>query len=81
MLDVEYQRFLALVGETLAVDAVSVSPDADLKRDLGLDSLDILELVILIETESGVQLAGEGLQYITTLADAYALWSSGKPGT
>jgi len=49
----------ALIAEYLGIDAKQVSDEAHFSDDLGLDWLDQLELMILIEDElAGVELSG-----------------------
>jgi acyl carrier protein len=42
--------------EVLAVDEDAVTPTATLQRDLGADSLDLLEIMFLLEQEFGIEL-------------------------
>ena len=57
-------RIKKLLIECLALDGLepdAISDDAALKDDLGLDSVDALELVLGLEKEFGVKLHGKGL--------------------
>lgn len=38
-----------------------LTPDQDLRRDLGLDSLDLAELTVRLEAETGVDVFANGL--------------------
>jgi len=42
--------------EVLAVDEDAVTPTATLQRDLGADSLDLLEIMFLLEQEFGIEI-------------------------
>jgi acyl carrier protein len=44
--------------------------DSSLMSDLGLDSLDLVELIIELEEEFGVTIPDEAAESITTVADA-----------
>lgn len=45
---------------------------ASLKKDLGIDSLDIVDIIVLIDKEFGVKVKSEELAKLATLADLYA---------
>ena len=46
-----------------------VTLDANLIDDLGLDSIDAIDLIVLLEKESGVKLAMDDLMSIKTIGD------------
>ena len=45
---------------------------ANLKKDLGIDSLDIVDIIVLIGKEFGVKVKSEELAKLVTLDDLYA---------
>jgi acyl carrier protein len=55
------------------VDADDISPEANLKKTLELDSLDFVDLVVAIESNFGVKLVGEDFISVITLQDFYDL--------
>ncbi|MCM4169042.1 Acyl carrier protein [Arenibacter antarcticus] len=55
------------------VDSDDISPMANLKKTLELDSLDFVDLVVAIESNFGVKLMGEDFVDIVTLQDFYDL--------
>ena len=62
----------ALVAE-FELDPESISPDAHIRDDLGLDSLDIVDMVIVLEKAFHFKLHNkEPLTKIQTLGDIYA---------
>lgn len=48
-------------------------PEALLKEDLGLDSLDAVDMLVYLEDSLGQRIEGERLIQVKTLADVYAL--------
>lgn len=48
-------------------------PTALLNKDLGLDSLDAVDMVVYMEEQLGVKVEGERLTSIRTLQDVYVL--------
>lgn len=50
------QRIDGVVQTQLGVDADAITPEASLMDDLGADSLDIVELIMRLEQEFGVEI-------------------------
>lgn len=55
------------------VEKDDISPEANLKKTLELDSLDFVDLVVSIESNFGIKLVGEDFINIVTLQDFYNL--------
>ncbi|KJD33744.1 acyl carrier protein [Tamlana sedimentorum] len=55
------------------VESDDISPDADLKETLDLDSLDFVDLVVSVEANFGVKLVGEDFVNVKVLQDFYDL--------
>jgi len=55
------------------VEESAISPDANLKDTLELDSLDFVDLVVAIESSFGVKLVGEDFEGVVTLQNFYDL--------
>lgn len=60
--------------KTILVDELSLNPDeitmeADLKNDLGINSLDFAELAFLCEDEFGVEFGEDDLHKLITVGD------------
>jgi acyl carrier protein len=58
-----------VIVEQLGVDAERVKPEASFIDDLGADSLDIVELVMAMEEEFGVEIPDEDAEKLKTVAD------------
>jgi len=63
------ERVYAIVGEQLGVEKEALVPEANLLDDLGADSLDIVELVMAIEEEFGIEVPDSDAENIRTLGD------------
>ena len=59
-----------LIVQGLGVNADEIVPDASFIDDLGADSLDIVELVMLIEKEFDIEIPDEDPEKISTVQDA-----------
>ena len=57
--------------EEFEVDETKISPDANLKDTLELDSLDYVDLVVVIESNFGFKVKGEDFTSIHTFQDFY----------
>ncbi len=56
-------------------------PTATLAGDLGLDSLDAVDMMVYIEETLGVKVEGERLATVKTLSDVYLLAMAAKAQT
>ena len=60
-----------ILVEEFEVDRAVIVPEADFRESLGLDSLDYVDLVVIIEEELGVKLVENDFKKIVTFADFY----------
>jgi acyl carrier protein len=63
-------KIKGLVAEQLGVAEDEVTPEASFTDDLGADSLDIVELVMAIEEEYGIEIPDDDAEKIQTIQDA-----------
>jgi acyl carrier protein len=61
---------LAELRPEAALDAIP--PDADLREELDLDSMDVLNLVIALSDATGIDIPEEDYRHLATLDDAVA---------
>jgi acyl carrier protein len=59
-----------IIIEQLGVSAEEVVPEASFIDDLGSDSLDIVELVMALEEEWGLEIPDDDAEKIQTIQDA-----------
>ncbi|HTM65352.1 MAG TPA: acyl carrier protein [Flavipsychrobacter sp.] len=64
-------RINAFMVEDFEVDEQAITPDADLKATLDLDSLDYIDLVVAIEQNFGFKVNPEDFQTMVTIGDFY----------
>jgi acyl carrier protein len=68
-----FARFRKCAVDVLSVDADKVVPEANFADDLDADSLDLVELVMALEEEFGVEVPEEELAEVKTVGQAYDL--------
>ena len=54
--------------EDLEVEESAISPEANLKDDLGIDSLDFVDIVVIVERKFGFKIKPEEIAGVTTLS-------------
>lgn len=63
-------RLQTIVGKQLGIDSEKVKPEADFGKELGADSLDVVELVMAIEDEFDIEIEDQAASQIATVQDA-----------
>ena len=66
----EFERVKQVIVDQLGVDDAAVTMDASFVEDLGADSLDIVELIMGLETEFDIEIPDEEAEKISTVGDA-----------
>ena len=68
--DETIEKVKELIAQSLGVSREEILPDASFIDDLGADSLDIVELVMLIEKEFNIEIPDEDAEKIATVQHA-----------
>ncbi|MCI8403520.1 MAG: acyl carrier protein [Clostridia bacterium] len=66
----EFERVKNVIVDQLSVDAEEVTLEASFVDDLGADSLDVVELIMGLETEFDIEIPDEDAEKISTVGDA-----------
>jgi acyl carrier protein len=66
------QRVSEIIVEQLGVSRDDIEAESSFIDDLGADSLDIVELVMAMEEEFGVEISEEDSEKLQTFGDAVA---------
>jgi acyl carrier protein len=67
------EKAATVLAEEFEIDASTITPDAPLKETLDLDSLDLVDVVVLVEQNFGVTLTGPDFIGVVTFQDFYNL--------
>lgn len=65
-----FDRLKNIVVEQLGVDEEDVTMQASFVDDLNADSLDLVELIMSLEEEFGLEISDEDAEKIVTVGDA-----------
>ncbi len=57
--------------EDLEVEEEKIFPEAKLKDDVGIDSLDFVDIVVIVEKNFGFKIKPEEMAGVVTLSDFY----------
>ncbi len=55
--------------DELEIDEEKIKPEAKLKDDLGIDSLDFVDIVVIVEKNFGFKIKPEEMKGVVTLKD------------
>ena len=61
-------RFLT---NEIEIEEDLITPEALLTKDLGIDSLDVIDIIVIVEQVFGVKIKGEELRNVKTLQEFY----------
>ncbi len=59
-----------LINE-IEIEKELITPEASLIKDLGIDSLDIVDIIVIVEQVFGIRIKGEELKDVKTLQQFY----------
>ena len=64
-----YEKIKALLVEELQVDADDITPDSKLSTDLGINSIELADLIMLYEDKFGIEIRDEDIHKFVTVGD------------
>ncbi len=67
-----FLKVAAFLEEELEIDAEKLTPDARLKADIGIDSLDLVDIVAFVRRTFGFKLQIADLRDVVTLGEFVA---------
>jgi acyl carrier protein len=66
------EKIKEITADRLGVDEGDVTPEASFREDLEADSLDLVELIMELEEQFGMEIPDEEAEKITTVDEAVA---------
>jgi acyl carrier protein len=70
------EKVIDIIVDKLGVERSEVTPEAVFVEDLGADSLDLVELIMAMEEEFGMEIADEEAEKLRTVQDVINFVSS-----
>ena len=67
-----YEKLKALLIDELQIEPEDIKPEAELSADLGINSIELADLVMLCEDKFGIEINDEDIRKFTTVGDVVA---------
>ena len=64
-----FEEICKILGEQLGIAPDTIRPEQEVVKDLGADSLDVVELMMALEDEHGITLPEEDIEKIKRVQD------------
>lgn len=64
-----FEEVCKMLAEQLGIPAESIRPEQEVVKDLGADSLDVVELMMALEDQHGITLPEDDIEKIKTVQD------------
>lgn len=64
-----YEQFVNILVDELQIDRDEISMEAELANDLGINSIELADLVMLCEDRFGIEINDDDIRKFTTVKD------------
>ena len=64
-----FETLKNVLVEELQLDPEEITPDAELANDLGINSIELADLVMLCEDKFGIEIQDDDIRKLNTVAD------------
>ena len=64
-----FEKVCKMLADQLGIDASTIKPEQEVVKDLGADSLDVVELMMALEDEYGITLPESDVENVKTVQD------------
>jgi len=64
-----YEKFVEVLVDELQIDRDEITLDAELSNDLGINSIELAELVMVCEDKFGITIEDNDIRKFTTVGD------------
>lgn len=71
-----YEQFVDLLVEELQIDRREITKDAELANDLGINSIELADLVMLCEEKFDIEFNDDDIRKLTTVGDVVSYLES-----
>ena len=73
-----FEKIRDLLAEQLEIPADSITPESDIIDDLEADSLTVLDMVMTLEDEFGIEVPDDAIENLRTVGDVVKFVDSHK---
>jgi acyl carrier protein len=73
-----FEKIRALLAEQLDIDPAKITMDSDIMGDFEADSLDIVDMVMTLEDEFGIEVPDDAIENLRTVGDVVKFVDSHK---
>lgn len=63
------ERILEIIAAQFTMGVASLNPKMDFRDDLNADSIDLVELIMTMEDEFGIQVSDDDIKKLNTIED------------
>lgn len=67
-----YEKFVELLVEELQIDRNEITMESELSNDLGINSIELADLVMICEEKFNIEINDEDIRKFTTVGDVVA---------
>lgn len=67
------ERLTEILVEEFEIEPEKITPEASIGQELGIDSLDVVDMVVLIQEEFGIKLQSQDFKDVKTFGDLVEL--------
>ena len=71
-----YEQFKSILVDDLSIDPSQITMDAELAKDLGINSLELADLILICEDKLGVEIDDKQLSKFISVGDIVNYLSS-----
>ncbi len=64
-----FEKVCKMLAEQLGIDESTIRPESEVVKDLGADSIDVVELLMALEDEHGITLPDDEVEKLKTVQD------------
>jgi len=64
-----YEKFVRLLVDELQIEESDITMDAELSNDLGINSIELADLVMQCEDKFGIEINDDDIRNFTTVGD------------
>ncbi|MBR2404249.1 MAG: acyl carrier protein [Clostridia bacterium] len=64
-----FEKVRDIVADQLGIDIDTITPDSSFIEELGADSLDVVELIMALETEFDLEIPEDEAENVSTVGD------------